>query len=148
MRALVQRVSSARVTVADVVTGEIGAGFLVFLGVGASDTQAQAQRLWSKISKLRVFADDAGKTNLALADVAGRVLVVSQFTLYADCRHGNRPSFTDAGSPQSAEQLYEYFCDLVRADMGQVATGAFGAHMQVELVNDGPFTVWLDTDQL
>lgn len=148
MRALVQRVERAQVDIAGQTVGSIGKGLLVFLGVGERDTQAQADRLWAKIGKMRVFEDEAGKTNLALADVGGEVLVVSQFTLYADCRHGNRPSFTAAGAPQLARELYEYFCQLVKRDTGAVETGEFGADMSVSLVNDGPFTVWLDTDDL
>ena len=148
MRALVQRVERARVDVAGQTVGSIGRGLLVFLGVGERDARPQAQRLWEKVRKLRVFEDDAGKTNRSLADVDGRVLVVSQFTLYADCRHGNRPSFTAAGAPDLARELYEYFCQLVERDLGEVATGIFAADMDVSLVNDGPFTLWLDTDDL
>lgn len=148
MRALVQRVSQARVDVDGSTVGSVGAGYLILLGVGHGDGEAQAQRLWDKIRKLRIFEDENGKTNRSLADVGGEVLVVSQFTLYADCRHGNRPSFTDAGDPARARELYERFCELVRTDLGRVQTGVFGAMMQVSLVNDGPFTVWLDTDDL
>lgn len=148
MRALVQRVNHASVVADGTPTGEIGRGLLVLLGVGHDDTEAQAERLWGKISKLRIFDDEAGKTNLSLIDVNGQVMVVSQFTLYADCKKGNRPSFTSAGAPQEANRLYEHFCELVRRDRGSVATGVFGAHMQVELENDGPFTIWLDTDAL
>lgn len=169
MRALIQRVNYARVTALSEgtplgmgdgpsgagnaaetweQTGAIERGFLILLGVGQGDTEAQAERLWGKISKLRIFDDEAGKTNLALADVGGQVMVVSQFTLYADCRKGNRPSFTSAGAPAEATRLYEYFCDLVRRDLGTVATGVFGAHMRIDLENDGPFTIWLDTDTL
>lgn len=148
MRALVQRVTQASVTVEGEVIGKIGKGFLVLLGVGHDDTEEQAQKLWAKISKMRIFEDENGKTNLSLADVEGEVLVVSQFTLYANCKKGNRPSFTDAGAPDEANRLYEYFAGLVRRDLGHVETGSFGALMQVALVNDGPFTVWLDTDVL
>ena len=122
----------------------IGAGLLVLLGVGHDDTAQTAERMWRKISRLRIFCDDAGKTNLSLADVHGEVLVVSQFTLYADCRKGNRPSFTDAAQPSTASELYELFCSLVEGDLGHVGHGVFGADMQVSLVNDGPFTVWLE----
>ncbi len=146
MRALIQRVNQARVDVDGKTVGSIGRGLLVLLGVGRNDTETQAQKLWDKIRKLRVFEDGQGKTNLALADVAGEVLVVSQFTLYADCRKGNRPSFTAAGTPDEALRLYEHFAELVRRDLGRVETGEFGAMMEVALVNDGPFTVWLDTD--
>lgn len=148
MRALVQRVTHASVTVEDETVGKIGNGFLVLLGVGQTDTEAQADKLWSKISKMRIFEDEAGKTNLSLADVDGEVLVVSQFTLYANCKRGNRPSFTEAGASDEANRLYEYFADLVRRDLGHVETGSFGAMMQVDLTNDGPFTIWLDTDTL
>lgn len=148
MRAVIQCVSEARVTVDGRVTGEIGPGFLILLGVGYGDTEAEADRLWRKVSRLRVFDDADGKTNLSLADIGGGVLVVSQFTLYANCRKGNRPSFTEAAPPDIAERLYEYFAGLVRADVAQVGTGVFGAMMDVALVNRGPFTIVLDTDQL
>lgn len=146
MRAVVQCVSEARVTVDGTVTGQIGPGFLILLGVGHGDTEAEADRLWRKIARLRVFDDADGKTNLSLADIGGGALVVSQFTLYANCRKGNRPSFTDAAPPDVAERLYEYFVGLVRADVPEVGTGVFGAMMDVALVNHGPFTVCLDTD--
>ena len=152
MRAVVQRVTRASVTVVPegdegaqpYVSGSIGRGYLVLLGVGHDDTEQDAGLLWDKIRKMRVFADASGKTNFALADVGGEVLVVSQFTLYADCRHGNRPSFTQAGAPDRARELYEHFCSLVARDTGMVQTGEFGADMRVELVNDGPFTICLD----
>lgn len=159
MRALIQRVNHASVfalapgAAPDVPeawerTGSIGRGLLVLLGVGHDDAEAQADRLWGKIARLRIFDDAAGKTNLALGDVGGQVMVVSQFTLYADCKRGNRPSFTQAGAPDEAARLYDYFCGLVRRDRGEVACGVFGAHMRVDLENDGPFTVWLDTATL
>ena len=148
MRALVQRVTHASVTVEGETIGAINDGFLILLGVGHEDTETQADKLWNKISKMRIFEDENGKTNLSLADVRGEVLVVSQFTLYANCKRGNRPSFTDAGAPDVANRLYEYFASLVARDLGHVETGSFGAMMQVELVNDGPFTIWLDTDTL
>lgn len=148
MRAVVQRVSRASVSVEGQTIGSVGRGFLILLGVGQQDGEAEAERLWSKIFKMRIFDDDQGKTNLALADVGGQVLVVSQFTLFANCKKGNRPSFTEAGAPQDAERLYEYFVSLARKDVPQVATGSFGAHMKVDLENDGPFTVVLDTDLL
>ena len=147
MRAVIQCVSEARVTVDGRVTGEIGPGVLILLGVGHGDTAAEADRLWRKVSRLRVFDDADGKTNLSLADIGGGVLVVSQFTLYANCRKGNRPSFTEAAPPDIAERLYEYFTGLVRADVAQVGTGVFGAMMDVALVNRGPLTIVLDTDQ-
>ena len=148
MRAVIQRVTRASVTIAGEVTGSIGRGYLILLGVGAEDTQVQADKLWDKIWHLRIMDDENGKTNLALPDVNGEVLIVSQFTLYADCRHGRRPSFTAAGDPAHANELYEYFVSLARSDASRVATGTFAAQMQVELVNDGPFTIVLDTDQL
>ncbi len=148
MRALIQCVSEASVTVEGRITGSIGRGMLVFLGVGHGDTTEQADKLWSKISKMRIFEDADGKTNLSLADIGGEVLVVSQFTLYANCRKGNRPSFTAAGNPDDARRLYEYFAESVRRDTGRVQTGEFGAMMDVALINRGPFTIWLDTDEL
>lgn len=148
MRAVVQRVTCASVTIDGAVTGEIGAGYLILLGVGAEDTAAEADKLWRKIFGLRIMEDEDGKTNRSIDDVGGEVLVVSQFTLYADCRHGRRPSFTAAGDPRHANELYEYFVELARQDVPRVATGTFAADMQVELVNDGPFTIVLDTDML
>ena len=148
MRAVVQRVSHAEVRVDDEVIGAIGQGYLILLGVGEGDTEAQAEKLWGKIRKMRIFEDEAGKTNLLLLDVGGEVLVVSQFTLYANCKKGNRPSFTSAMEPTEANRLYEYFMELVRKDMGAVEHGIFGAMMDVSLVNDGPFTIVLDTDEL
>lgn len=148
MRAVVQRVSSASVAIDGETVGSIGRGYLVLLGVGHEDAREQADKLWGKLRGLRINDDAQGKTNLALADVDGSVLVVSQFTLYADCRRGRRPSFTAAGAPGHANELYEYFVSLVRADVERVATGRFGADMKVSLVNDGPFTIVLDTDDL
>lgn len=148
MRAAVQCVSKAQVEVEGEIVGSIGKGFLILLGVGVNDTEAQADKLWRKISRMRVFEDAQGKTNLSLSDVGGEVLVVSQFTLYANCKKGNRPSFTDAARPEVANRLYEHFCGLARADVSRVEQGVFGAMMEVSLVNHGPFTVWLDTDEL
>jgi len=148
MRALIQRVTSAKVTIDGAVSGQIGRGYVILLGVGEDDTREVADKLWEKIRKLRIFEDEAGKTNLALEQVDGQVMVVSQFTLYANCKKGNRPSFTQAAPPQLATELYEYFVELVRGSLGNVATGSFGAMMDVELTNSGPFTIWLDTDQL
>lgn len=150
MRALIQRVSHAACVVDGEVTGECGQGFLILLGVGATDDEAICDRLWNKIRDLRIFADEAGKTNRALADVGGSVLVVSQFTLYADCRRGHRPSFTSAARPELAVPLYEHFCELAERDLGagRVGRGIFGADMAVSLTNDGPFTVWLDSAEL
>lgn len=148
MRALVQRVTHAQVDIDGETVGSCGRGYLVLLGVGADDGPEQIERLWSKIFKLRIFEDENGKTNRSLADVDGQVLIVSQFTLYANCKKGNRPSFTGAGAPDQAERLYEQFAERARQDVPHVETGRFGAMMQVYLVNDGPFTIWLDTDEL
>ena len=148
MRAVVQRVTQASVAIGGETVGAIGRGYLILLGVGEGDTTAQAERLWQKILKLRIFPDGTHHTGASLADVAGEVLVVSQFTLYADCRKGNRPSFTGAGDPATACELYEWFAGRARQDVPHVATGEFGADMQVSLVNDGPFTICLDTDAL
>ena len=146
MRALVQRVESASVEVDGSVVGSCGKGFLVLLGVSVEDTDATCDKLWRKVRDLRIFADSEGKTNLALADVTGEVLVVSQFTLYADTRKGHRPSFTQAARGDEANRLYERFCALADADLGaeHVGRGVFGADMRVSLVNDGPFTVMLE----
>ncbi len=148
MRALIQRVSSAQVSIDETPTASIEQGLLVFLGVGHDDGEPEAEKLWSKIAKLRIFEDEAGKTNKSLSDVDGQVLVVSQFTLYADCKKGNRPSFTAAGDPDQAKLLYRYFVMLARRDVPRVETGTFGADMQVDIANDGPFTLWLDTETL
>ena len=144
MKVLIQRVKEAAVSVEGREVSRIGKGFLILLGVGKGDTDEDARRLADKMSKLRIFADEAGKTNLALADVGGAVLVISQFTLYADCRKGNRPSFFDAGDPAEAERLYHVFCELCRERISSVGEGVFGAHMEVSLINDGPFTVMLE----
>lgn len=124
--------------------GSIGHGLLVFLGVGRDDTEQAADLYIDKLLKLRIFADDNGRTNRSLADVSGELLIISQFTLYADCRHGNRPSFTDAKDAEKANQLYEYFVKRCRQQVKKVETGIFGADMKVSLVNDGPFTIVLD----
>lgn len=148
MRALIQRVSSASVSTGGGNVNSIDQGFCILLGVGPDDTEQVAEKLWSKISKLRIFEDQDGKTNLSLRDVDGAVLLVSQFTLYADCRKGNRPSFTKGASPDLANHLYEYFAQLVRNDDIELKTGWFGAMMEVSLTNSGPFTIWLDSDDL
>ncbi len=148
MRALIQRVDSASVSIEGQKPREINQGYVILLGIGHDDTQELAQKLWEKIYKLRLFEDQAGKTNLCLQEVGGSVLLVSQFTLYADCKKGNRPSFTKAGSPNSACELYEYFASLVRQSGVEIQTGWFGEMMKVSLVNDGPFTIWLDTESL
>lgn len=148
MRAVIQRVSTAQVTVHGDVVGKISRGFLVLLGVTATDGEAEAALLAHKIAGLRVFEDDGGKMNLALADVAGAVLAVSQFTLYADVRKGRRPSFIAAARPEQAEPLYQHFCTLLRTEGVPVQQGVFQAEMQVSLVNDGPVTIWMDTAEL
>ncbi len=148
MRAVVQRVSEASVTVDGQVVGEIGHGFLVLVGIAPSDGEAEAAYLARKIVGLRVFEDDAGKMNLGLSEVGGSVLAVSQFTLYGDCRKGRRPSFTDAAPPDQADALYRRFCTLMEEEGVPVARGVFQAHMAVALVNDGPVTLWLDTATL
>ena len=148
MRAVVQRVESASVRVDERVVGAIDGGFLILLGITHDDEEDEAAYLARKIAGLRVFEDDAGKMNLALADVGGAVLVVSQFTLYGDVRKGRRPSFVDAARPNAANPLYERFCALLEEQGISVARGVFGAHMQVQLVNDGPVTLWLDTADL
>ena len=148
MRAVIQRVLRAGVTVDAEVVGRIEKGFMILLGVSDEDTRETAKKLADKICKLRIFEDENGKTNLSLADVGGELLVISQFTLYADCRKGNRPSFIKAGAPDEANRLYEYFMDCCREHVAVVERGQFGANMKVELVNDGPFTLMLDTQEL
>ena len=147
MRALLQRVSHASVTVDGKVVGQIGQGLLVLLGVGQGDSEVQVKALADKIVYLRIFGDDEGKMNRSLLDIGGEVLVVSQFTLYADTRRGRRPSFTDAAPPSIAEPLVERFKDAIAAYGLTIADGIFGAYMQVELLNDGPVTIWLDSEQ-
>lgn len=144
MKLVVQRVTKASVTVDGSVIGQINGGFLVLLGVGAEDSEAECGRLSQKLINLRIFADENGKTNLSLKDVNGELLIISQFTLYADCRKGNRPSFIQAKEPKEAERLYEHFCELCAREIPVVEKGVFGADMSVELTNDGPFTVILE----
>lgn len=144
MKLVIQRVSSASVAVKGETIGSIGKGFLVLIGVGDSDDEAVADKFVRKLLGLRIFEDENGKTNLSLADVGGQLLLVSQFTLYANCRKGNRPSFTEAGAPDKAEALYEYIIRKCRESVPVVETGSFGAEMQVSMVNDGPFTILLD----
>ncbi len=148
MKALIQRVDSASVSVAGEEKGAIGKGLLILLGVTESDTDSEVSMLVEKIVKLRIFSDENDKTNLSVQDVNGGLLVISQFTLCADCRKGTRPSFSHAGKPDEANRLYELFLAACRAVIPQVESGVFGAHMQVSLVNNGPFTVMLDTDDL
>jgi D-tyrosyl-tRNA(Tyr) deacylase len=145
VRALLQRTTGARVRVAGHVVGEIGSGLVVLLGVGPDDDEAVATGLARRVTELRIFDDAEGRTNLSLMDVGGEALVVSQFTLYADTRRGRRPGFTGAAPPEQAERIYLGFAAALRELGLRVATGRFGAVMDVELVNDGPFTIWLDT---
>ncbi|MCM1263071.1 MAG: D-aminoacyl-tRNA deacylase [Butyrivibrio sp.] len=148
MKFLIQRVKEAKVTVASKTVGEINEGFLVFVGVSMDDTYETADKMLKKMLNLRIFKDDAGKVNLNLSAVQGELLIVSQFTLYADCRHGNRPSFTNAGSPDLANDLYEYIIAKCKETVPNVQHGKFGADMKVSLINDGPFTVMLDSEEI
>ncbi len=148
MRAVVTRVSHARVTIDGQVHGQIGPGFLILLGVTHTDTEAQAKKLADKICSLRIFEDAAGKMNLGLESVSGSLLIVSQFTLYGSCRRGRRPDFLEAARPETAIPLYEHFIALCREKGFPVETGVFGADMKVESLNDGPLTLILDTDTL
>lgn len=148
MRAILQRVTSGKVTVEGEISGQIGAGYVVLLGVGATDTEAEVELLANKIANLRVFADGEGKFNLSALDVKAEMLVVSQFTLFADCRKGRRPSFTDAARPELAVPLYEKFVERLRMMGFKVETGVFQADMLVEIHNSGPVTIWLDTNEL
>ena len=147
MRALLQRTTGARIRVDGETVGQIGGGFVILLGVGPTDDEATADALARRVTELRIFDDEQGRTNRSLIDVDGAVLVVSQFTLYADTRRGRRPGFTGAAAPELAERLYLRFAAALRGLGVVVATGQFGAVMAVELVNDGPFTIWLDTDE-
>ncbi len=144
MKLVIQRVAEASVSVGGTTIGSIGRGFLVLVGVGKEDTEAVADKYLKKLLGLRIFEDENGKTNLSLADVGGELLLVSQFTLYADCSHGNRPGFTNAGNPAEAERLYEYMIRRAAEQVPVVEKGQFGADMQVSLVNDGPFTIILE----
>jgi len=147
MRAVVQRVSQASVTVAGEITGEIGAGVLVLLGIGNGDSEKDALYLADKVFNLRIFADGADKMNLSVQDSGGAILVVSQFTLHGDCRKGRRPSYNEAAPPGMAERLYEYFVAALRNLGAPVATGRFQAMMEVRLINDGPVTILLDSEK-
>ena len=148
MRFVIQRVQKASVTVENEVIGNIGRGYMVLIGVCDADDEAVADKMVDKMIKLRINEDEQGKTNLSLADVGGGLLLISQFTLYANCKKGNRPSFVEAGSPDKANALYEYIIDRCRKSVPVVEKGSFGAHMEVSLVNDGPFTIVLDSDRL
>ena len=148
MKFVIQRVTRASVTVDGEVTGKIGKGFMVLIGVAQSDTEEIADKMVKKMCNLRIFEDSEGKTNLALADVGGELLLISQFTLYADCHKGNRPSFIDAGKPDMASAMYEYIIEEAKKYVPTVERGIFGVEMKVELLNDGPFTVILDSADL
>lgn len=148
MKIVLQRVAHAKVTVNEQPVGAIDKGFLLLLGVCDTDTEAIAGKMVDKVCKLRIFPDENGKTNLSLKDVEGEILVVSQFTLYADCKKGNRPSFVKAGSPQLANSLYEYVVERLKSYGSRVEHGSFGADMKVDLLNDGPFTLVLDSDEI
>lgn len=148
MKLVIQRVQEASVSVDQKVVGKIGHGFMVLLGVSQTDTEEIADKMFQKLLKLRIFEDENGKTNLDIKSVNGELLIISQFTLYADCRHGNRPSFIGAGTPDQANALYEYFLSQCRKEIPVVEQGIFGAHMLVSLINDGPFTIVLDSDEI
>ena len=148
MRFVIQRVTEASVTIDGEITGKIGKGYLVLIGVADTDTKEIADKMIRKMIGLRIFEDEQGKTNLSLADVDGGLLLVSQFTLYANCKRGNRPSFIEAGKPDMANEMYEYIIEKCRESVDEVQTGEFGADMKVQLLNDGPFTILLDSDQL
>ena len=148
MRFVIQRVKEACVRVDSKTIGEIGKGYLVLVGVSDSDTEQTADKMIRKMIGLRIFEDDNGKTNLSLADVGGSLLLVSQFTLYANCKKGNRPSFIEAGDPEKANAIYEYVIRECKKSVPDVQTGSFGAEMEVSLTNDGPFTILLDSEKL
>lgn len=148
MKIVLQRVLEAKVEIDGRVNGEIGKGYLLFVGVSNDDTTEIADKMIEKIARLRIFEDENGKTNLSIDQVGGEVLVVSQFTLYADCKKGNRPSFTNAGGPEMAEKLYEHILSRCRELFKNTQCGVFGADMKVSLVNDGPFTIVLDSKEI
>lgn len=148
MKLVIQRVTHASVTVDNNVIGKIGKGYMALIGVSDTDTKEIADKMLDKMIKLRIFEDENGKTNLSLADVGGELLLISQFTLYANCKKGNRPSFIEAGSPDHANALYEYIIEKCKERVDVVEQGEFGAEMKVELLNDGPFTVILDSEQI
>ena len=148
MKFVIQRVKHASVTVEGNILGKIDRGFMVLIGVSDTDNEAIADKMVQKLINLRIFEDENGKTNLALKEVNGELLLISQFTLYADCRKGNRPSFVKAGSPDKANTLYQYIISKCREEIAVVQEGEFGADMKVELLNDGPFTIVLDSDEI
>lgn len=144
MKIVLQRVKRATVTVDEQIVGQIGKGYLILLGIGREDSKETVDKYLDKIIKMRIFEDENGKTNLSLNDVGGEILLVSQFTLYADCKKGNRPSFIKSAEPSYATELYNYALDVVRERIGRVEAGIFGEDMDVMLINDGPFTIMLD----
>lgn len=148
MKFLIQRVQNASVTVDNNTIGAINYGFLVFVGISATDTKEIADKMIHKLLNLRIFSDENGKTNLNIFSVNGELLIISQFTLYADCNHGNRPSFINAGKPEPAKELYEYIIARCKESVTKVAHGEFGADMKASLLNDGPFTIMLDSDTI
>ena len=148
MKFVIQRVSEAKCEVDDQITGQIQTGFCVLIGVAETDTTAIADKMIRKLLGMRIFSDENGKTNLALHDVDGELLLISQFTLYADCKKGNRPSFIKAGNPDLANHLYQYIIQKCRQEVSNVQTGIFGADMKISLVNDGPFTIVLDSEEI
>lgn len=148
MKIVIQRVKHASVTIENVRKGSIGRGLLLFIGIGKEDTRETADKYLDKILKLRIFDDEEGKTNLSLSDVDGDIMAISQFTLYADCRKGNRPNFLNAAGPEEARELYEYFLKSCKEKYGRVESGEFGADMKIDLLNDGPFTVVLEKEML
>lgn len=148
MKFVIQRVKNATCIVENQITGQIESGFCVFIGVSEVDTKEIADKMIKKLIGMRIFADEEGKTNLSLQDVNGSLLLISQFTLYANCKKGNRPSFINAGNPTLANDLYEYIIDECKKTIPNVQTGIFGADMQISLINDGPFTIVLDSDEL
>lgn len=148
MKFVIQRVTEASCTVNNQITGEIKNGFCVLIGVSETDTIEIADKMIKKMLQMRIFADDQGKTNLSLKDVDGNLLLISQFTLYANCKKGNRPSFIEAGNPELANSLYEYIIEECKKEIPMVQTGIFGADMKISLINDGPFTIVLDSEQL
>lgn len=148
MKLVIQRVQEASVSVDQEVVGKIGHGFMVLLGVSQTDTEEIAEKMFQKLLKLRIFEDENGKTNLDIKSVNGELLIISQFTLYADCRKGNRPSYTNAGNPDLANELYEYIIAQCHKEFPNVQHGIFGAYMKVSLLNDGPFTIIFDSEQM
>lgn len=148
MKLVIQRVQEASVSVDQEVVGKIGHGFMVLLGVSQTDTEEIADKMFQKLLKLRIFEDENGKTNLDIKSVNGELLIISQFTLYADCRKGNRPSYTNAGNPDLANELYEYIIAQCHKEFPNVQHGIFGAYMKVSLLNDGPFTIIFDSEQM